>query len=121
MQGANRILRVSLVFSAFSTFGCADGEAILGPTESEFPPSLSPTGSGFPSDGDPCRVLIVNEAIAKWSGDFGTLVGCPTNQDAIELGGQLVGLVDGFSIVAPFVDGTDAVQSKEDGTNRSQT
>ena len=71
-----------------------------GPPPVEFPPSLEPIGEGVPIEGSDCRRLQVNEAIERWSNEGPSLVGCPDQESADLVPGTIVGIVDGFLIVA---------------------
>ncbi|NQX90257.1 MAG: hypothetical protein HRT77_16530 [Halioglobus sp.] len=69
-----------------------------------FPASLTPIENEDRAKYGLCRGLEASEAIANWSAQFKKLVGCPTQAEAERLGGLLVGIVDGFFIVAMDVE-----------------
>ena len=66
----------------------------------EFPPSLEPIGDGVRIENSDCRLLQVNEAIEKWQDEGASLIGCPDEASADLVPGSVVGIVDGFFIVA---------------------
>jgi hypothetical protein len=65
-----------------------------------FPASLPVIGDGYPQSGAPCRRLGESAATADWLDDSAVLVGCPTREDAGALGGRMVGVIDGISLVS---------------------
>lgn len=65
-----------------------------------FPASLPVIGDGYPVSGAPCRRLGESEATSDWLDDSADLVGCPTKQNARELGGKMVGVIDGITLVS---------------------
>lgn len=71
-----------------------------GPPPVEFPPSLEPIGEGVPFKGSNCRLLQFNEAVERWSDEGPSLVGCPDQESADLVPGTIVGIVDGFFVVA---------------------
>lgn len=75
---------------------CAEEE----PPPVQFPPSLEPTANGEPIDGGDCKRLRINRAVEKWQDEGAALIGCPDEASASLLEGAIVGIVDGFYIVA---------------------
>ena len=64
------------------------------------PASLAPFGDGYPNTGDPCRRLGESEATANWLDDSEDLVGCPTADAAAALGGEVLTVRDGITVVS---------------------
>lgn len=107
------ILAVSVAISlAFGLAACGSGNEAASdaaPSEapateaasvSAFPASLRVVGDGYPVSGAPCRQLGESEATVDWLDDSADLVGCPTKDNARELGGKLVGVIDGITLVS---------------------
>lgn len=65
-----------------------------------FPESLPVFGDGYPQSGAPCRRVGETEVTVDLMDDSADLVACPTKEQARVLGGKIVGLVDGFSLVS---------------------
>lgn len=65
-----------------------------------FPASLPVVGDGYPESGDACRRLGENEATVDLLDDSAVLVGCPTKEDALAVGGRQVGVIDGIALVS---------------------
>ena len=89
-----------LAVAALALGGCAENQGAGDQSLVEFPPSLQPVGSGIPNAEGSCRALGETEAIAKWAAEFEDLAGCPSKQEADDLGGKVVAIVDDFFIVA---------------------
>jgi hypothetical protein len=65
-----------------------------------FPASLPVFGDGYPQAGAACRRVGESELTVDFLDDSADLVACPTKDDARALGGKVVGLVDGFTLVS---------------------
>ena len=70
----------------------------------EFPASLEPIGEGVPFEGADCRQLQINQAIERWQEEAAILIGCPDEESANMIAGSVVGIVDGFFIIAARED-----------------
>lgn len=65
-----------------------------------WPDSLRVIGDGYPASGDSCRHLGETAATVDFLDHTRTLVGCPTPKTAQALGGTVVGVVDGITLVS---------------------
>lgn len=65
-----------------------------------FPASLSPFGDGYQALGDPCRRLGESEAVAGLLDNSALLVGCPADEQAAALPGEIVTAIDGMTIAS---------------------
>jgi len=91
---------------AASLGGCG-GEAPASPEATgdaaatfEWPASLTVVGDGFPGTGAPCRRIGETAATVNFLDDSAALVGCPTAADAEKLGGKVLTMVDGVTLVS---------------------
>ncbi len=78
-----------------------------------WPASLVVVGDGFPNPGDACRKIGESEATVNFLDDSATLAGCLSADDAAKLGGQVVGTVDGVTLIS--VPTSAAVPGDGDG------
>lgn len=69
-------------------------------TDFAWPASLPAFGDGFPKPGDACRRIGESPATSDYLDDSASLVGCPTEADAEKLGGKLLKMVDGVTLVS---------------------
>ena len=79
----------------------------------EWPASLPVFGDGFPNAGDACRRVGENAATVDFLDDSASLVGCMTADDAMKLGGKVVAVIDGVTLVS--VPAAAAVPGDGDG------
>lgn len=98
---------VALTLAACGSGGSTDSATSTSETPGDevsiavtFPASLPVIGDGYPETGDACRKLGESEATVDWLDDSATLVGCPTKEDARALGGKLVGVIEGITLVS---------------------
>jgi hypothetical protein len=69
-------------------------------TTATWPSSLTVVGEGFPSAGDPCRVIGESAATVDFLDHTAMLAGCLSAEDAAKLGGRVVATVDGVTLVS---------------------
>lgn len=73
-----------------------------------WPASLTVVGDGYPRAGDACRVIGESAATVDFLDDSATLVGCRDKADAARLGGRVLTVVDGVTLVSvPRTTGGD--------------
>lgn len=65
-----------------------------------WPDTLTPLGDGYPAAGAPCRRVGESAATIDFLDHTALLVGCPTQGDAMQLGGKLIATVDGITLVS---------------------
>lgn len=91
---------------------------------SEWPASLTVVGDGFPTAGAPCRRIGESAATVNYLDDSASLVGCKVQADAEALGGKVLTVIDGITLVSvPNGPSTVAVSSdaKVAGTDYNAT
>ena len=76
--------------------------AVAGPAARPIPwrDTLTPLGDGYPASGAPCRRVGESAATIDFLDHTAILVGCPTQADAMQLGGKLIGTVDGITLMS---------------------
>jgi hypothetical protein len=80
--------------------GGPDAAATDGAGAFAWPASLSVVGDGFPAPGAPCRRIGESAATIDLLDDSAALVGCPTREDADNLGGTFLKTIDGVYLVS---------------------
>lgn len=65
-----------------------------------WPASLPAVGDGFPSAGAPCRRIGESAATVDYLDDSASLVGCKAQADAEALGGKVLTVIDGITLVS---------------------
>jgi len=65
-----------------------------------WPTTLTPLGDGYPAVGAPCRRVGESAATSDFLDHTALLVGCPTQADAMQLGGKVIATVDGITLVS---------------------
>ena len=65
-----------------------------------WPTTLRPLGDGYPAVGAPCRRVGESAATIDFLDHTALLVGCPTQGDAMQLGGRFIATVDGITLVS---------------------
>lgn len=65
-----------------------------------WPASLSVVGDGFPTPGAPCRRIGESPATIDLLDDSAALVGCPTRENAANLGGKFLKTIGGVYLVS---------------------
>ncbi len=65
-----------------------------------WPDTLTPLGDGYPAAGAPCRRVGESAATIDFLDHTALLVGCPTQGDALQLGGKVIATVDGITLVS---------------------
>ncbi|WP_379920957.1 hypothetical protein [Erythrobacter sp. R86502] len=66
----------------------------------QWPASLNVVGDGYPGAGAPCRRIGETAATVDFLDDSAALVGCPTPEEAEKLGGKVLTLIDGVTLVS---------------------
>jgi len=76
--------------------------AVAGPAARPipWPTTLTPLGDGYPAVGAPCRRVGESAATSDFLDHTALLVGCPTQADAMHLGGKVIATVDGITLVS---------------------
>lgn len=69
-------------------------------TQATWPASLPVFGDGFPNPGDACRRVGESAETVNYLDHTKTLAGCLSADDAAKLGGNVVGMVDGVTLVS---------------------
>jgi hypothetical protein len=84
--------------------GATAGEAATATSASgaevAWPATLRLIGDGYPNSGDPCRRIGESAATVNFLDDSADLAGCRQADDAARLGGKIVGVVDGITLVS---------------------
>lgn len=126
-------LQIGITISALALAACqpSGGEADAAQQDSKvaqtWPESLTVVGDGFPKSGDVCRKIGESAATVDFLDDSATLAGCLNPDDAAALGGKVVGVVDGVTLVsvpdktASAGDGDSQGDAKVAGTNYNAT
>jgi hypothetical protein len=94
---------VSALAATLTLSSCAQRPAaVAGPAgwTIPWPNTLTPLGDGFPASGAPCRRVGESAATIDFLDHTTILVGCPTQDDAIRLGGKVIATVDGITLVS---------------------
>jgi len=65
-----------------------------------WPDTLTPLGDGYPASGAPCRRIGESAATIDFLDHTALLVGCPKQDDALQLGGKVIATVDGITLVS---------------------
>jgi hypothetical protein len=94
---------VSALAATLTLSSCAQRPAtVAGPAgwTIPWPNKLTPFGDGFPASGAPCRRVGESAATIDFLDHTTILVGCPTQDDAIRLGGKVIATVDGITLVS---------------------
>lgn len=65
-----------------------------------WPASLNIVGDGFPNAGDPCRIVGESAATVNYLDDSATLAGCLSADDAAKLGGNVLAIIEGVTLVS---------------------
>lgn len=78
----------------------ASESAATAAAASEWPANLPVVGDGFPSAGAPCRRIGESAATVNYLDDSASLVGCKAQADAEALGGKVLTVIDGITLVS---------------------
>lgn len=103
---------------ALSSCGAKDSgpDAFATSKTAAIPERLAPLGDGYPSSGDPCRLLGESEAISDYRiYDNMILVGCPGGSTSVPKDGQVIGEVDGVVLVGISTDSGNRYPGKDGG------
>ena len=66
----------------------------------DWPPSLRVMGDGYPRSGDACRRIGESAATVNFLDDSADLVGCHSAAEAAKLGGKILGVHAGITLVS---------------------
>lgn len=85
---------------AAETAPVAEAAPAAEPAAPAWPASLPVFGDGFPNAGDACRRVGESAATVDFLDDSASLAGCLSADDAVKLGGKVVAVIDGVTLVS---------------------